>query len=231
MFIAPYDMDAPWDTRGVPGTYRFLNRVWNLVQEFVEVEVEVGSQVSSENISGPSEEAQKFTEDTSRTSSASSDILKIAHATIKKVTSDIEDEKFNTAVAAMMEMVNGLYKIKDSYGIDQSDEWRFALESLLQILAPFAPHIAEELWHDLGHTDTIHIDHWPKWDDSFIQSDKMTIIVQVNGKLRAKLELPVGTDEAVVKDAALNDENVRRFVDGEPKKVIYVVGKLVNIVI
>ena len=231
MFIAPYDMDAPWDTRGVPGTYRFLNRVWNLVQEFVEVEVEVGSQVSSENISGPSEEAQKFTEDTSRTSSASSDILKIAHATIKKVTSDIEDEKFNTAVAAMMEMVNGLYKIKDSYGIDQSDEWRFALESLLQILAPFAPHIAEELWHDLGHTDTIHIDHWPKWDDSFIQSDKMTIIVQVNGKLRAKLELPVGTDEAIVKDAALNDENVRRFVDGEPKKVIYVVGKLVNIVI
>ena len=231
MFIAPYDMDAPWDTRGVPGTYRFLNRVWNLVQEFVEVEVEVGSQVSSENISGPSEEAQKFTEHTSRTSSASSDILKVAHATIKKVTSDIEDEKFNTAVAAMMEMVNGLYKIKDADGINQGNDWRFALEGLLQILAPFAPHITEELWSDLGHTDTIHIDHWPKWDDSFIQSDKMTIIVQVNGKLRAKLELPVGTDEAVVKDAALNDENVRRFVDGEPKKAIYVPGKLVNIVI
>ena len=130
MFIAPYDMDAPWDTRGVPGTYRFLNRVWNIVQEFIEV----GSQIPP-------------------ASTVTSDILKITHATIKKVTRDIEDEKFNTAVAAMMEMVNALYKIKEADGMAQSAEWTFALESLLQILAPFAPHITEELWAqtaDLG---------------------------------------------------------------------------------
>ena len=131
----------------------------------------------------------------------------------------------------MMEMVNGLYKIKDADGINQGDDWRFALEGLLQILAPFAPHITEELWSDLGHTDTIHIDHWPKWDDSFIQSDKMTIIVQVNGKLRAKLELPADTDQKTVEETALADENVQRFVDGEPRKVVHVLGKLVNIVV
>ena len=156
--------------------------------------------------------------------------MKVTHATIKKVTRDIEDEKFNTAVAAMMEMVNTLYKIKEADGIAQSAEWTFALESLLQILAPFAPHITEELWHELGHNDTIHVDHWPKWDDSFIQSSVMTVIVQVNGKLRAKLELPADTDEDAVKQAALADENVQRFVGGEPKKVIYISGKLVNIV-
>ena len=227
MFIAPYDMDAPWDTRGVPGTYRFLNRVWNIVQEFIEV----GSRVSSENISGLSEDAQNFSEDTPPASTAEGEILKVTHATIKKVTRDIEDEKFNTAVAAMMEMVNTLYKIKEADGMAQSAEWTFALESLLQILAPFAPHITEELWHELGHSGTIHVDHWPKWDDSFIQSSVMTVIVQVNGKLRAKLELPADTDEDAVKQAALADENVQRFVGGEPKKVIYIPRKLVNIVV
>lgn len=191
---------------GVPGTYRFLNRVWNLTQEYVEAET-----------------------DESDTSDAG--ILKIAHATIKKVTRDIEDEKFNTAVAAMMELVNALYKVKETDGVHRSDTWQFAIESLLQILAPFAPHITEELWHELGHEGTIHRDHWPKWDDTMIRSDEMTIIVQVNGKLRAKLELPADTDEDAARAAALADENVQRFVSGDPKKVIYVAGKLVNIVV
>ena len=209
MFIAPYDMDAPWDTRGVPGTYRFLNRIWNLTQEYIET----GDAVLENSKSGP-------------------DVLKITHATIKKVTRDIEDEKFNTAVAAMMEMVNALYKIKESDGMGHSDAWQFALESLLQILAPFAPHITEELWHELGHEDTIHRDHWPKWDDALIQSDTMTIIVQVNGKLRAKLELPADSDRELVEQSALADENVAKFTAGQtPKKVIYVPGKIVNVVI
>ncbi len=207
MFIAPYDMDAPWDTRGVPGTYRFLNRVWNLVQEYL---------VSESNGDGV----------------ASDGILKIAHSTIKKVTRDIEDEKFNTAVAAMMEAVNGLYKIKESQPVTKTDAWQFAIEGLLQILAPFAPHIAEELWHQLGHDDTIHRDHWPRWDDSFIQSDDMTIIVQVNGKLRAKVELPKDTPQSDVEAAALAEEGVRRHVgEALPRKIIYIPGKLVNIVV
>ena len=205
MFIAPYDMDAPWDTRGVPGTYRFLNRVWNVTQEFMAAD-------------GGEGDSQK--------------LLQLAHSTIKKVTRDIEDEKFNTAVAAMMEMVNGLYKIKEEQGFAAADDWRFVLESLLQILAPFAPHITEELWCQLGHDDTIHVDHWPKWDEKYLTSDTMTIIVQVNGKLRAKLELPVDADKEAVEQAALTDENVQKFLSNQkPTKIIYIPGRLMNIVL
>ncbi len=212
MFIAPYDMDAPWDPRGVPGTYRFLNRAWNLVQEFVD---------KNNDPSVYPETDEKTTQE----------LLRLTHLTIKKVTRDIEDEKFNTAVASMMEIVNGLYKIKESHGIDTSDEWRFALESLIQILAPFAPHITEELWHEMGHDDTVHVGHWPKWDEKYLKSDTMTIIVQVNGKLRAKLELPSDMDKQGVEAAALADENVQKFTNNKPpKKMVYVPGKLVNIV-
>ena len=211
MFIAPYDMDAPWDPRGVPGTYRFLNRAWNLVQEFVDKN-------PNDSLGANEKTAQE--------------LLRLTHLTIKKVTRDIEDEKFNTAVASMMEMVNGLYKIKESHGIDTSDEWRFALESLIQILAPFAPHITEELWHEMGHDDTVHVGHWPKWDEKYLKSNTMTIIVQVNGKLRAKLELPSDMDKQGVEAAALADENVQKFTNNKPpKKMVYVPGKLVNIVV
>ena len=206
MFIAPYDMDAPWDPRGVPGTYRFLNRVWNLVQEFV---------AAPESTSEDDQE-----------------LLRLTHSTIKKVTRDIEDEKFNTAVAAMMEMVNGLYKFKEKHGMQVTETWQFTLESLLQILAPFAPHITEELWQELGHTDTIHVNHWPKWDEKYLMSDVMTIIVQVNGKLRSKLELPADTNQQGVEAAALADANVQKFTNNKPpKKMVYVPGKLLNIVI
>ena len=211
MFIAPYDMDAPWDPRGVPGTYRFLNRAWNLVQEFVD-----------KNPSDSLDANEKTVQE----------LLRLTHLTIKKVTRDIEEEKFNTAVASMMEMVNGLYKIKESHGIDTSDEWRFALESLIQILAPFAPHITEELWHEMGHDDTVHIGHWPKWDEKYLKSSVMTIIVQVNGKLRAKLELPSDMGKQGVEAAALADENVQKFTNNKPpKKMVYVPGRLVNIVV
>ena len=211
MFIAPYDMDAPWDPRGVPGTYRFLNRAWNLVQEFVDKN-------PNDSLGANEKTAQE--------------LLRLTHLTIKKVTRDIEDEKFNTAVASMMEMVNGLYKIKESQEIDMLDEWRFALESLIQILAPFAPHITEELWREMGHDDTVHVGHWPKWDEKYLKSSVMTIIVQVNGKLRAKLELPSDIDKQGVEAAALADENVQKFTNNKPpKKMVYVPGKLVNIVV
>ena len=242
MFIAPYDMDAPWDPRGVPGTYRFLNRVWNVVQEFVEATTlpplteavkcsriaDASAERSREISSGDLSEECTLAED----GDVVAELLRLTHLTIKKVTRDIEDEKFNTAVAAMMEMVNGLYKLKESHGIQASETWRFALESLLQILAPFAPHITEELWQELGHPDTIHINHWPKWDEKYLVSDVMTIIVQVNGKLRSKLELPVDTDKDTIEQRALDDEKVRAHLNARaPKKVIYVPGKLVNIVV
>jgi len=242
MFIAPYDMDAPWDPRGVPGTYRFLNRVWNVVQEFVEAATlpplteavkcsriaDASAERSREISSGDLSEECTLAED----GDVVAELLRLTHLTVKKITRDIEDEKFNTAVAAMMEMVNGLYKFKESHGMQASETWRFSLESLLQILAPFAPHITEELWHELGHTDTIHVNHWPKWDEKYLVSDTMTIIVQVNGKLRSKLELPVDADKEAIEQRALDDEKVRAYLNAQaPKKVIYVPGKLVNIVV
>ncbi len=207
MFIAPYDLEAPWDTRGVPGAYRFLNRTWTLIQEYIESdEVDLNQPAIKE-------------------------ILVIANKTAKKVTSDIEDDKFNTAVSAMMEAVNGYYKLKERYGIGKSPAWTFAVESLIQLLAPFAPHITEELWHEMGHDDTIHIDHWPKWDNKYLQNDIMTIIVQVNGKLRAKLELSADMDEDEIKNQSLNNDNVKVFLGNKkPTKMIYVPGRLVSIV-
>lgn len=208
MFIAPYDLDAPWDTRGVPGAYRFLNRAWTLVQEYLEA----GEVVLSDD--------------------ASREILAIAHKTAKKITQDIEDDKFNTAVSSMMEAVNAYFKLKETHGIGRSEAWTFALESLLQVLAPFAPHITEELWSDLGYTTTIHKDNWPQWDNAFLTSDMMTIIVQVNGKLRAKLDIAKDTQKDVVEAQALASENVAKFLEGKtPTKVIYIPGRLVNIVV
>ncbi|OGL22122.1 leucine--tRNA ligase [Candidatus Saccharibacteria bacterium RIFCSPHIGHO2_01_FULL_45_15] len=208
MFIAPYDLDAPWDTRGVPGTYRFLNRAWTLVQEYL------------------SADAIELSDDAAR------QILTVAHKTTKKVTEDIEDDKFNTAVSAMMEAVNNYYKLKESFGIGKSDAWQTALEALLQVLAPFAPHITEELWADLGHADTIHVDHWPTWDDSYLVSDVATIIVQVNGKLRAKLQVAKDATGQEVEQLALHEGNVSKFIgDKKPAKIIYVPGRLINIVV
>jgi leucyl-tRNA synthetase len=208
MFIAPYDLEAPWDTRGVPGTYRFLSRVWNLTQEY--------------------DEAGDVTVD----EKGVAEILAIAHKTVKKVTEDIENDKFNTAVSTMMEAVNGYFKLKETYPIGKSDAWTFAIESLLQVLSPFAPHITEELWHQLGHETTIHIDTWPQWNNDYMQTSTATIIVQVNGKLRAKLTVAADAGEDEVKHLAITEPNVVKFLENkEPTKVIYVPGRLVNIVV
>lgn len=204
MFAAPLDLWIRWDPQGVPGTYRFLNRVWNLVQEF------------NQKRSGDVSEA----------------VLKAVHPAIKKATADLEDQKYNTALAAMMKLTNDLYEIKAKNVYDGQNSWQFALESLVALVAPFAPHMSEELWHQLGHDTSVHRDSWPQWDDAYLVSDTITIVVQVNGKLRATLELAVDSAEEDIKEAALEAENVVKFLDGnEPKKVIYIPGKLVNVVV
>lgn len=207
MFIAPYDLEAPWDTRGVPGAYRFLNRVWNLVQEYVE--------------------ADATTEPKSK-----NDILSVAHRTNKKITEDLNDDKFNTAVSSMMEAVNSYYKLKLDSPVCKNDTWTFAIESLLMVLAPFAPHITEELWSQIGHKDSIHVDHWPTWDNQYLQTDIMTVVVQVNGKLRATMQVDKAMAADKIQEMALALENVAKYLENKkPTKVIYVPGRLVNIVV
>lgn len=204
MFAAPLDLWVRWDANGVPGAYRFLNRVWNLVQEFVETE---GTEQSDA-------------------------VLKLVHPVIKKVTGDLENQKYNTAIASMMKLTNDLYELKNQDKFGDRDNWKFALEALVAMVAPFAPHIADELWNHLGHTTSVHRDSWPQWVDAYLVGDTMTIAVQVNGKLRATLELAKNTSEEDVKAAALAHENVAKFVgDQPPLKVIYIPGKIVNVVV
>jgi len=190
LFIAPYEMDAPWSTAGVGGVYRFLARVWKLVGDYID----------------------------SPKDSDTDEITKLQHKTIKKVTQDLERLGFNTAVAALMEYVNGLNKM----GANKS-----ALVDLLKLLAPFAPHIASELLEKLGADDA-----WPQWDEKYLISDEMTIAVQVNGKLRGEITVATDAEQADIETAALAVENVQNFTgDKKPARIIYVPGKIVNIVI
>jgi leucyl-tRNA synthetase len=177
-----------------------LNRVWTLVQEHLAADK-------------PGEAP-----------------LAAVHKTTKKVTEDLEAMGFNTAIAALMELVNDLYKAK-TQGL-QGDSWRRAIETLLQLLAPFAPHITEELWQQLGHEDSIHTSDWPTYDEKYLVASTVTIAVQVNGKLRATLELPADATEEQTVEAAKNDSNVAAYLGGKTvSRAIYVPHRLVNLVV
>ena len=205
MFIAPYEVDASWDSRGIAGVYRFLNRVWVLVQEFIE------SEKSAENLSNFSE------------------VQKIQHKTIKKVTEDFHRESLNTAVAALMEFVNELYKMKlEGF----SNDWQFVLEDLLKMLVPFAPHISSELWQQLGNDNFIEKSGWPKWNEELLKTDEIQIIVQVNGKLRGKIKVSVNSEKDEILAIAKAEDNVSKFLqDKEILKEIFIPNKLINFVV
>lgn len=204
LFMGPIELDAPWDSRGIAGIYRFLNRVWTLVQEFDEAE---------KNFTGNDHTVRRA-----------------QHKTIKKATDDYRRLSFNTAISAMMEYVNELYKLKTDGFSDET--WREALGSLVRLLAPLAPHMSAELWQQLGNESMIETAGWPQWDDTLIVENMVTVVVQVNGKLRAKLQVAKDTPEGDVTMRALDDENVQKFIgDKKPAKVVYVPGRLVNIVV
>ena len=220
MFAAPPEVNARWNPQGVPAAYRFLNRVWNLVQEFLEVNQDAQP------------EGQKIELDLE----IEKQILSTSHKAVKKVTEDIENDKFNTAVAAMMEATNSFFKIKEHDGgkmiDDKNGTWRSSLMNLLAVLAPFAPHITEELWQDLGHSSTIHIDTWPKWDEKYLVSETIKIAVQINGKLKSEIEVDANSEKDEVLKTAKGDSKVGNAIgDKEVKKEIYVPGKIVNFVI
>lgn len=204
LFIGPWNQMANWSVEGLGGSHRFLQRVWNLVQEF------------NESDGGTNESVE---------------LKKVMHKTIKKVSQDMQDLSFNTAIAALMECINELYKIKveDKYS---SVEWQWALETLNQLLAPFAPHISEELWHQLGQEDSIHTSAWPAFDESLLQESQVTVVVQINGKLRAEISLDNGSTEEVAVASAKQNPKVATYLDGHTiRKTIYVPNKLVNFVV
>jgi len=206
MFAAPLELWVRWDQKGVPGAFRFLSRMWHIVQEYQE----------QQTIDLPAQQQK--------------DLLRKVHRTIRKVTEDLEELRYNTAIAALMECLNELYKIK-AIAFGKCAQWQFVLESVVSCVAPFAPHIAEELWHQLGHKTSVHLDSWPQWDDKYLTDEQAIIVVQINGKLRATIEVPINSDEAEVAKISKQQENVAKHLDKEPKKTIYVAGKLINFVV
>jgi leucyl-tRNA synthetase len=200
LFIGPWNQSANWSVEGMGGCYRFLQRVWTLAQEHLE---------SDKHGEAP---------------------LPAVHKTIKKVSDDLTDMGFNTAIAALMELVNELYKAKDK-GLT-GDSWRFALTSLVQLLSPFAPHISEELWQQLGQEGSVHQSTWPTYDEKYLQTDTVTIAVQVNGKLRGTVELPTDVSKEAATEAAQKETNVAAHLGGKTvARAIYVPHKLINFVI
>jgi len=203
MFIAPWEQGGEWDDSGISGISRWLNRVWHLVLE----EYQPGG-----------------TQD-------GAELVRLTHQTIKKVTEDIDKIRLNTMVAALMEFTNYLSRVKDA-GIVSKSDWDSSIKTLLLLLAPTAPHIAEELWQKIGLKYSIHNQSWPEWDEALVTSDEFTLVVQVNGKLRDRLTVPMSVTEDEARELAMNQEKVQPYLAGrEVVKVIYVPEKLINIVV
>jgi len=208
MFFARWDQGGPWDSQGIKGPRRFLEDVWNLALEEPEARGKEPAP-SPDQVRG---------------------LRRKTHQTIRKVTEDLKSFSFNTAIAALMELRNTMQDAKRTalYG---TEAWEEAIESLLLLLCPIAPHITEELWNRLGRPYSIHQQGWPQWDETVAAEEMLTLIVQVNGRLRDRIQVPASITEEKAKELALASENVQRNLgDNEPRKVIYVRGKLVNIV-
>jgi leucyl-tRNA synthetase len=213
LFIGPPEKDADWSDRGVEGAFRFLNRVWRLVDRVSGLAGERVNELAGQPANPQTGELQNLRRKT--------------HQTIKKVTSDIENGfYFNTAIASIMELVNETYQ---NLAAPQAKE---AVETIVLLLAPFAPHICEELWQRLGHKPGIFKNPWPQHNPEFIQTDVVTIVVQVNGKVRSKLDVPASTTEEELKKAVLADEKTKTWIGTKPvRKIIVVPKKLINIVV
>lgn len=206
MFMGPYDQGGPYSFGGIAGVRRFLDRFWLLAQEFISVD-------SSDKVDDR-------------------ELLQITHSAIKKVSEDLRDMQFNTAIASLMECTNELYKIKADQGFAARDDWRFVLSTLTQLLAPFAPHIAEEIWQELGCEGSVHTSEWPVHDEKYLQQDQITIVIQVNGKVRANIDMPADASEDQVIEVAKGDEKVAAYISNkEVRKTVYIPQKLVNFVI
>ena len=202
MFMGPLEAMKPWSMQGVEGVHRFLYKLWRIV-----IEKETGE------LSNAVKDSQ-----------ADEETLRLLHQTIKKVGDDVESFGFNTAISAMMILVNHLSKLNVVP--------KKAVEQIVLILAPFAPHIAEELWRLLGHSDTLTYEPWPKYDKELIKEKEIELAIQVNGKIKDKIVVPADTDEESIKKEALKSEKVIASLEGKtPKKVIVIKSRLVNIVV
>ncbi|TMJ06485.1 MAG: leucine--tRNA ligase [Bacillati bacterium ANGP1] len=221
MFIGPWEGGGPWNSRGIEGVHRFLQRVWNLVHDTTETGKRGNGETRKHKARGPQPET--------RQSNDGHELQHWTHKTIKKVTEDLEGFHFNTAIAALMEFVNYMYKVKDEQA--GATPWREAVRSLVLLLAPMTPHIAEELWASMGESYSVHQQGWPSYDATLARAELVTLVLQVDGKVRDRIQVPSGLTDAKAKEMALDNEKVRRFMDGrQVADIVVVPGRLVNVV-
>ena len=222
LFAAPPAKDLEWNSQGVEGCYRFLKRVWRIFDDFLSDIKEAGSIPKGYETS--SKELRE--------------LRRITHVTIGRVTDDIQTRmQFNTAIAAVMEFVNHLYAFRDNWFLKGNSDGaraivRESFDTLILLLSPFAPHIAEEMWSLLGHKTSIVQVEWPVFNKDFTTTEKLLIVVQLNGKVRQRITVSSSSSQEDIKSLALNDSKIKEQIKGqEIKKVIVVPGKLVNIVV
>jgi leucyl-tRNA synthetase len=203
LFLGPPEEEVEWSDEAVAGAYRFLNRLWR---------------------------ASEFLESAPATAPSDAELERRRHETIKRVTEDLDRFKFNTAVAALMELLNALSRALDDKTASRR-QCEATLDTLLQLLHPIAPHLTEELWERRGHLGTLLESSWPEWDDARLTRDRVTLVVQVDGKLRDRLEVDAGAPEKDVREAALASAAVQRHLAGtEVARAIHVPDRLINFV-
>jgi len=208
MFIGPWEQGGQWSSSGINGVARWLNRVWDLAER------------NPADLDASPTDPQAVRQ-----------LRRRLHQTIRKCHDDLDRFKFNTAVAALMEFSNQLTRTWSEASID-SATWRECIKNFLLMLAPMAPHITEELWERTGHQYSIHQQPFPEWDDDLAAEEMITLVLQVNGKVRDRVPAPAGIDEAAAQGLALASPKVQAYTEGKPvNKVIYVPGKLVNVVV
>ncbi|MGI1691779.1 leucine--tRNA ligase [Thermoanaerobacter uzonensis] len=213
MFGFAYSEGGPWNDDGIKAIARFVNRVERFIEKFIEIR---NNSSKTKDEMGEEEKELNY----------------IRHYTIKSVTEDADKFQFNTAIARIMELVNALYKYEADVEVKNIKFYEEVVADLIKLLAPFAPHFSEEMWEKLGREYSVFNQKWPEWDEKALQRDVVEIAVQVNGKLRGRIEVPSNATDEEVEKLALSDKNVKAYVDGkEIKKVIIVKNRLVNIVV
>jgi leucyl-tRNA synthetase len=220
LFAAPPERDFDWSDAGIEGASRFLNRVWRL---FIE---ERRRLIACKACSSTAEDAEE--------SGSAREIRLKEHATVKKATEDIGERfQFNTAIAANMELVNALYVARADLNRSERGRRVFssAMAAVLTLLSPVAPHLCEELWEEMGHQTPLAGEAWPAWREDALTRAMLTIVIQVNGKLRGKIEIAADAGREEVEEAALAEANIARQIEKRTvRRVLHVPGKLVNIV-
>lgn len=214
LFASPPERDLEWSDQGVEGSYRFLRRVWRLVYGYI-----------NEMAADEHKKEQEF-------APADKEMLRLLHQTIKKVTEDIEQRfNFNTAISSIMELVNGLYHYKEKESLNLF-LYKEAIEKLIVLLAPFTPHLSEELWAAIGHTESVHLVSWPKYSEEALLADEVEVVLQINGKVRDRLMVPAQLMPKELEKVVLAMDKAKAAIAGkELVKVITIPGKLVNIVV